>query len=81
MSTHGCLPLLRKTLQALLDHLQQRGWAVNLQKIQGLGTGSKFLGARWSGKTCGIPKAIIDKVQGYPIPKEAQAFVVILGYW
>lgn len=33
------------------------------------------------GKTCGVPKAVIDKVQGYSIPKEVQAFVVILGYW
>lgn len=62
MLTCEDLPLQQKTLQASLDHLQQRGWAMNLQKIQGLGTAVKFLGVVWSCKTHVVPEAVIDKV-------------------
>ena len=48
---------------------------MNLPKIQGLGTVVSF---GELGKTCGVPRAIMDKVQDYPIPKEV---AVILGYW
>lgn len=70
-----------ENLAALLGRPQQRGWAVNLQEIQGPGTAVKFWGVVCLGKTCIVPKAVLDKVQGYPIPKEVQAFVGILQYW
>lgn len=78
------LPLLQKTFQALLDHLQRRRWAVSMQKIPGLGAAVKSFGVVWLGKTCVVPEAVIDEVQAYPIPNnvnEVQPFVRILGYW
>lgn len=48
--------LLQETIQALLEHLQQRTRVVNLQEIQGPGTGVSLLGVMWSGKTSVVPK-------------------------
>lgn len=87
MLTCEDLPLLQKTLQALLDHLQQRGQAVNPQKIQGPSTEVKFLGVVWLGKihiSTFVSEAITKKIQACSIPKivkQVQAFVRILGYW
>lgn len=50
-------------LAALLNHLQQWGWAVNPQKIQGPGTALTFLGVIWSGKTHIVPESVTDILQ------------------
>lgn len=39
-------------------------------KIQDLGYTVKFWGIIWLGKTCVVPKAVLDKAQAYRIPKE-----------
>lgn len=45
MLTCEDLPLLQKTYEALLDHLEKKRWTMLLQKIQGIGTAhSKVLG-------------------------------------
>ena len=78
------LPLLQKTLWALLDQLQQRRWAVNPQKIKGPSTAIKLLGIVWPIRSMIIPEATIDTMQAYPIPKnakEVQAFAGVLGCW
>lgn len=84
MLTCEDLPLLQKSLQALLKHLRQRGRAVNLRKIQAPGTAIMFCGGIWSGKSCVVPNSVIDKVQAYPIQKhvkEVQALTAIMEYW
>ena len=66
------------------DAYYNRGWAINPQKVQGPGLSVKFLGVVWSGKTKVLPRAIIDKVQAFPVPttpKQLQEFLGILGYW
>lgn len=67
MLTCADLPLLQKALQALLDHLRQRGRAVNLRKIQGPGTAIMSWGVIRSDKNCVVPNSVIDKVQAHPI--------------
>lgn len=87
MLTCEDLSLLQKTLQALLDHLQQRGRAVNPQKIQGPSMEVKFLGVVWLGKihiSTFVSEAVTNKIQACSIPKivkQVEAFVRILGYW
>lgn len=89
MLTCKDLPLLQDTLQALLNkytpELQwQRGWEVNLQRIQGPGTAIKFLGVVWSDRMYIVPETVIVKVQAYPIPKnmkEVQTFEGMLEFW
>ena len=68
----------------LLQHLQEKGWAVNSTKVQGPGLSVKFLGVVWLGKTKVIPEAVIDKVQAFPTPTTVaslQEFLGLLGYW
>ena len=68
----------------LLQHLQEKGWAVSSTKVQGPGLSVKFLGIIWSGKTKVIPEAVIDKVQVFPTPTTVallQEFLGFLGYW
>ena len=62
MITRENLLLLQDALQNLLGHLQGRRQAVNSQKIQGPDTAVKFLGVVWSGKSCVVPEAVINKV-------------------
>lgn len=71
------LPLGQKVSQALLNHLQQKLGSESAENSRSEHS-SKFWGVIWLGKNCGVPKAITDKVQGYPIPKEV---VVIMRYW
>ena len=69
----------------LLQHVQEKGWAVNSTKFQGPGLSVKFLGVVWSGKSEVTPEAvIIDKVQAFPTPTTVtllQEFFGLLGYW
>ena len=52
----------------LLQHLQEKRWAVNSTRDQGPGLSVKFLGVVWSGKTKVIPGAVIHKVQVFLLP-------------
>jgi len=65
---------------SLTAYLQQRGWAIHPQKVQGTGLSVKFLEV----KTKVLPSAVIDKVQAFPVPttpKQLQDFLGLLGYW
>ena len=57
---------LEGAVPRLLQHLQEKGWAMNGTKVQEPGLSVKFLGVIWSGKTKVIPEAVIDKVQAFP---------------
>ena len=75
---------LEGAVPRLLQHLQEKGWAVNSTKVQGPGLSLKFLGVVWSGKTKADPEAVIDKVQAFPTPTTVavlQEFWGLLGYW
>ena len=58
---------LEGAVPRLLQHLQEKEWAVNSTKVQGPGLCVKFLGVG-SGKTEVISEAVIDKVQSFPTP-------------
>ena len=50
MLTSDSLADLEGAVPRLLQHLQEKGWAVNSTKVQGPGLSAKFLGVVWSGK-------------------------------
>uniref|UniRef100_A0A669QJJ3 ribonuclease H n=1 Tax=Phasianus colchicus TaxID=9054 RepID=A0A669QJJ3_PHACC len=82
--TSNSLEAVGQVADSLITYLQQRGWAINPQKVQGPGLSVKFLGVVWSGKTKVLPSAVICKVQAFPVPttsKQLQEFLGILGYW
>ena len=82
--TSDSLAAVGRAAGALTSYLQERGWAINPQKVQGPGLSIKFQGVVWSGKTKVLPSAIIDKVWAFPAPttpKQLQEFLGILGYW
>ena len=73
--TSDSLEAVGRAAGALTRYLQERGWAINPQKVQGPGLSVKFLGVVWSGKTKVLPSAVIDKVQAFPVsttPKQLQ---------
>ncbi|XP_073086490.1 uncharacterized protein [Manis javanica] len=59
--TSNSLSDLEGAAPRLLQHLQEKGWAMNSAKVQGPGLSVKFLGVVWSGKTKVIPEAVIGK--------------------
>ena len=67
MLTSDYLSDLEEAVPRALQHLQEKGWAVN-NKVQGPGLSMKFLGVVWSGKTKVVPEAVIDKVWAFPTP-------------
>ena len=74
---------LEGAVRRLLQHLQEKGWAVNSTKVQGPGLSVKFLEVICSDKTEVIPEAVIDKVQAFPTPTTVallQEFTDLLGY-
>ena len=78
------LEALGQVADSLTTYLQGKGWAINPQKMQGPGLSVKFLGVVWSGKTKVLSRAVIDKVQVFPVPttpKQLREFLGILGYW
>jgi len=82
--TSNSLEAVGQAADSLTAYLQHRGWAINPQKVQGLGLSVKFLGLVWSGKTKALPSEVIDKVQVFPVPttpKQLLEFLSILGYW
>ena len=60
--TSDSLADLEGVVLILLQHLQEKGWAVNSIKVQGPGLSVKFLGIVWLGKTKLIPEVVIDKI-------------------
>lgn len=56
-------------LPLLIQHLEDRGWAVNKDKIQGPATEVKFLGMMWTGPTRKIPETVVQTIQGLLPPK------------
>ena len=56
------LAYLEGVVPRLLQHLQEKAWAVSSTKFQGPALSEKFLGIVCSGKTEVIPEAVIDKV-------------------
>ena len=82
--TSDSLEAVGQEADLLTACLQQGGWDINPQKVQGPGLSVKFLRVVWSGKTEVLPSAVIDKVQVFPVPttlKQLQEFLGILGYW
>ena len=76
------LEAVGQAADVLTSYLQERGWAINPQKVQGPGLSIKFQGVVWSGKTKVLPSAEIDKVQALLVPttpKQLQEFLGILG--
>lgn len=81
--TANSLEVVGQAADSLTTYLQEREWAINPQKVQGLGLSVKFLGVVWSGKTKVLPSAVIVKVQAFPVPtrpKQLQEFLGMLGY-
>lgn len=70
---------LKRAVNSLAAHLQDKGWAINPQKVQGPGLSVKFLGVVWPGKTNILPCAV-KLSTGIPSPYHAKAAARILGY-
>uniref|UniRef100_A0A803XTF5 ribonuclease H n=1 Tax=Meleagris gallopavo TaxID=9103 RepID=A0A803XTF5_MELGA len=82
--TSDSLEAVGQAADSLTAYLQQEGWALNPQKVQGLGLSVKFLGVVSSGETEVLPSAVIDKVQVFQVTttlKQLQEFLGMLGYW
>lgn len=73
------VPLLQTTLQALLNHTQQRGQTVNPQQSQGPGTAVTFWGVIQSSKTHVVPEDILDKVQTGLMPSDMKRVQTSVG--
>ena len=67
MLTSDSLSDLEGAAPRLLQHLQEKGWAVNSTKVQGPGLSVKFLGVVWSGRTKVIPEAVIKSRPFLPV--------------
>lgn len=68
----------------LVEKLQNAGWTINPDEIQGPSTNVKFLGIEWSATGPKIPQTIINKIQALEAPKnkkEAQHVIGMFGYW
>ena len=72
--TANSLEVVGQAADSLTTYLQEREWAINPQKVQGLGLSIKFLGVIWSGKTQVLPTAVIDNVSPYSIKAAAGVF-------
>jgi len=82
--TSDSLEVVGQAADSLTTYLQERGWAIHPQKVQGLDLSVKFLGVVWSGKTEELPSAVINKVQAFPVrttPKQLQELLGVLVYW
>ena len=73
--TSDSLEVVGQAADSLTTYLQERGWAINPQKIQGPGLSVQFLGVVSLGKTKVLPSVVIDKIQAFPVPTEAAAGV------
>ncbi|XP_043935349.1 uncharacterized protein LOC122808454 [Protopterus annectens] len=70
-------------LKTVIEHLQNRGWAINENKTQ-QGTSVKFLGMIWNGAKREIPASALESIQKIAVPKtkqQAQAFLGAMGFW
>lgn len=71
-------------LKQLMAYLTERGWAVNMEKVQGPAETVTFLGMIWSGPQRIIPQPILDSISQMKSPntaKEAQQMLGTMGYW
>lgn len=59
---------LEAAVQNLKEVVLALGWAVNKEKVQGLGFSVKFLGIILSSKMKIIPNSVIDKMQAHHRP-------------
>lgn len=83
MLTSTFLSAVENLVGSLPSYLQEEGWAISPQKVQGPELSVKCLGVSWSGKTQVLPNAVIDKIQIFPMPntlKQLQEFLCILAY-
>lgn len=68
--------------ELLKSCLQDQGWAINLQKIQGPSTTVQFWGIVWHGQLRKIPNTVQRTVQQFPVltmAKQLQTFLGLLG--
>ena len=83
MLTSDSLADLEGAAPRLLQHLQEKGWAVNSTKVQGPGLSVKFFRVIWSGKTKIIPEAVLDSL-GFLYAYHCGSITRVLGrldYW
>ncbi|XP_042663842.1 uncharacterized protein LOC122154884 [Tyto alba] len=75
---------VQQILEQVVDHMRQKGWEINPNKIQEPSQTVKFLGIQWH---CGhreiLPKAR-QKILDFAVPQnknEAQRFIGLFGFW
>ena len=67
-----------------IQTLQEQGWAVNPEKVQGPDISVQFLGIVWRQQTKAIPEKVRNTIQQYPVAtavKQLQAFLGLWGFW
>lgn len=72
------------TIKQLVTLLQQAGWTLNPDKIQGPSQQVKFLGVLWSSVGPSIPDKVMDILTHIEEPKtkqQAQHIIGLFGYW
>ena len=76
--TSDSLEAVGRAAGALTSYLQERGWAIIPQNVQGPGLSVKFLGVVWSGKTkCRLGTYPVQIGMDYPCPTNlGQSYVV-----
>lgn len=76
--------VVEKRLTQLIEHMKEKGWEINPDKIQGPAQSVKFLGIIWNkGHREILPKAK-QKILDFSPPRdkrEAQKFVGLFGFW
>lgn len=77
----GSMEALKKARTSLTAYLQEKGWAINLWKVQGPRLSVKLLSVVWLGKTTWVlPGVNIDKVQVFPAPMTLKPLQEFFGY-
>ncbi|XP_072911374.1 LOW QUALITY PROTEIN: uncharacterized protein [Hemitrygon akajei] len=76
--------IVSKALHMLIESLRGRGWAINMEKIEGPSQGVIFLGVQWNSGHRNMPDAAKNKILNFAAPSnktDTQRFVGLLGYW
>ena len=81
MLTSDSLADLEGAVPRLLQHLQEKGWAVYSTNVQGTCLSVKFWGVFWSSKARVILEAVIEKVQAFPTPTTVAVLQEFFGYF
>lgn len=74
---------INNTVGSLSSYLQEKGCAINLQKVQGPVLSLKFLGVVRLFKTKVLPNTVINKIQAFSVPNTVKLlpeFFGISGY-